>query len=129
MPELVEDPLARRGVARASLRPHVQLDRDAVTALMPYAYCVVLGTAIAIMNSSVLVGTDAIDIRATAVLPLALVAFGQTLVVLQRVEPTFRSAESSALQPRCSPLTSTVMAPCSRLTSWPSSPSGCLPER
>lgn len=84
MPELVEDPVARHGLVGTRLRPHLHLDRDAVTALMPYAYCVVLGTAIAIMNSSVLVGPDAIDIRATAVLPLALVAFGQTLVVFTR---------------------------------------------
>ena len=84
MPELVQDPLARGGLIPTSLRPHLHLDRDAVTALMPYAYCLVLGTAIAIMNSSVLFGPDAIDIRATAVLPLALVAFGQTLVVFTR---------------------------------------------
>lgn len=69
----------------AGVRGHaLRLDRELVTALMPYLYCLVLGIAIYVLNSPVLVGSGAIDIRATAVLPLALVAFGQTLAIFTR---------------------------------------------
>lgn len=71
--------------AAAGVRGHVpRLNRELVTALMPYLYCLVLGVAIYVLNSPVLVGSGAIDIRATAVLPLALVAFGQTLAIFTR---------------------------------------------
>jgi ribose transport system permease protein len=66
------------------VRARSLLNRELATALMPYAYCLVLGIAIDALNSSLLFGSGAIDIRATAVLPLALVAFGQTLAVLTR---------------------------------------------
>jgi ribose transport system permease protein len=57
------------------------MNRSLATAAMPFLYCLALGIPIFVLNSSVLFGTGAIDIRATAVLPLALVAFGQTLVM------------------------------------------------
>lgn len=55
--------------------------RDLATALMPYLYCVALIVAIASLNSGVLIGPGAIDIRATALMPLALIGFGQTFAI------------------------------------------------
>jgi ribose transport system permease protein len=68
-------------VAARLRHPRVRIHRDLVTALMPYAYCVALIVAIYVLNSSVLIGPGAIDIRATALMPLALIAFGQTLAI------------------------------------------------
>ncbi len=65
-------------------RTRVRFDRDLVTTLIPYGYCIALGTAIYSLNSAILVGTGAIDIRATALMPLALVGVGQTLAILTR---------------------------------------------
>lgn len=70
--------------APAAWRAAVRLDRDLATTVMPYGYCVALGLAIYFLNSSVLVGSGAIDIRATALMPLALIAFGQTLAIFTR---------------------------------------------
>jgi ribose transport system permease protein len=61
-----------------------RVNRRALSAAMPYSYCLALGLAIAILHPSLLFGTGALDIRATAVLPLALVAFGQTLAIFTR---------------------------------------------
>ncbi len=59
----------------------VRVGRDSVPALMPYAYCLVLVVAISALDSGLVFGPGSLDIRAAAVLPLALVAFGQTLAV------------------------------------------------
>ena len=65
-------------------RPTVRFDREFATSAMPYGYCLVLGVAIYALNSSVLVGAGAVDIRATALMPLALIALGQTLAIFTR---------------------------------------------
>jgi ribose transport system permease protein len=67
-----------------STLPKLRFDRDVATTLMPYGYCAALALAIYSLNSSVLVGPGAVDIRATALMPLALVAFGQTLAIFTR---------------------------------------------
>jgi len=69
------------GPVGATTRRRSSFNRDLATVLMPYLYCVALIIAIAFLNSSVLIGTGAIDIRATALMPLALIGFGQTLAV------------------------------------------------
>lgn len=74
-------------VAAATSRPTLReaisgrVNRSLATTLMPFLYCFALGIPIFVLNSSLLFGSGAIDIRATAALPLALVAFGQTLVM------------------------------------------------
>ena len=75
-----ESATARRALSVPSLR----LDRERLTAVMPYLYCLVLVVAISAFDSGLIFGPGSLDIRATAVLPLALVAFGQTLVVFTR---------------------------------------------
>lgn len=65
-------------------RSGFRFDRNVAVTAIPYVYCIVLAAAIYTINSPLLVGTGALDIRATALLPLALVAFGQTLVVFTR---------------------------------------------
>jgi ribose transport system permease protein len=52
--------------------------------LLPYLYVVVLGLAIYILQSRLLVGPRAVDVRATAVVPLALAAFGQSFALFTR---------------------------------------------
>lgn len=59
----------------------LRLSRDLLTVLMPYLYCVALIIAIASLNSGVLIGPGALDIRATALMPLALIGIGQTLAM------------------------------------------------
>ncbi len=71
----------RRAPQAVPAAARVRLSRDLATAAMPYAYCFALAVAIAGLNSSVLIGPGAIDIRATALMPLALIAFGQTLAI------------------------------------------------
>lgn len=70
----------RRGIAL----PAIRMDRDLATSLMPYGYCLILIVAITALNADLIFGPGSLDIRATAVLPLALVAFGQTLAVFTR---------------------------------------------
>ena len=62
--------------------PHVS--RGDVPLLMPYVYVVALGLAIYSLNSNLLVGPGALDARFSLIVPLALVAFGQTLVMFTR---------------------------------------------
>jgi ribose transport system permease protein len=62
----------------------IRFDRDLATAVMPYAYCAILIIAISALDSGLIFGPGSLDIRATAVLPLAFVAFGQTLAVFTR---------------------------------------------
>ena len=52
--------------------------------LMPYLYILLLGSAIFALQSSLIDGPGAIDARFSLVLSLALVGFGQTLVILTR---------------------------------------------
>lgn len=56
---------------------------DLVTAI-PYVYLVALGLAVYLLQPSLVTGPGAFDVLVTAVVPLALVAFGQTLAVLSR---------------------------------------------
>ena len=62
----------------------LRIDRAFVTSVIPYVYCLALALAIYLLNPALLVGPGSLDIRATALLPLALVAFGQTLAVFTR---------------------------------------------
>jgi ribose transport system permease protein len=72
------------GRAVSDWRSGFRFDRNLAVTAIPYVYCIVLAAAIYAINSPLLVGTGALDIRATALLPLAFVAFGQTLVVFTR---------------------------------------------
>lgn len=55
-----------------------------VPLLMPYLYIVALGLAILVIGPELLQGLGAIDALFALIVPLALVAFGQTLVLLTR---------------------------------------------
>jgi ribose transport system permease protein len=61
-----------------------RLQGEALTTLMPYLYCLVLGGVLLATKPDLLFGPGALDIRATAVLPLALVAVGQTFAIFTR---------------------------------------------
>jgi ribose transport system permease protein len=61
-----------------------RLGRGDLPLLMPYLYIVALGLAIYILEPALIDGPGAIDARFTLVVPLALVAFGQTLVMFTR---------------------------------------------
>jgi ribose transport system permease protein len=52
--------------------------------LMPYGYVAVLGITILLLQPRVIDGPGAVETRFALVVPLALVAFGQTLVLLTR---------------------------------------------
>lgn len=58
--------------------------RPALSTLMPYLYVLVLGFAILLIEPALIDGPGAIDVRASAVFPLAIVAFGQTLAMFTR---------------------------------------------
>lgn len=72
--------------ASASLRQLAGrgLRRFDPVAAMPYLYLIALSVAIYLLESFLLTGSGALDVRATAVLPLALIAFGQTLAIYTR---------------------------------------------
>jgi ribose transport system permease protein len=55
-----------------------------VVAVMPYLYLAGLSVALYLLQSALLTGQGALEVRATAVLPLALIAFGQTLAIYTR---------------------------------------------
>ena len=55
-----------------------------IVAVMPYLYLVGLSVALYFLQSALLTGPGSLDVRATAVLPLALIAFGQTLAIYTR---------------------------------------------
>ena len=61
-----------------------RVSKGDIPLLMPYVYVLVLGVAIYSLNSDLLVGSGALDARFSLVVPLALVAFGQTLVMFTR---------------------------------------------
>ncbi|MDW5596939.1 ABC transporter permease [Conexibacter stalactiti] len=58
--------------------------RAGLAAWMPYLYVAVLGGAIWALQPALIDGPGAVDVRFSAVVPLALVAFGQTLVMFTR---------------------------------------------
>jgi ribose transport system permease protein len=58
--------------------------RPALSTLMPYVYVIALGLSLLVIQPALIDGPGAIDVRFAAVLPLALVAFGQTLAMLTR---------------------------------------------
>lgn len=55
-----------------------------VPLLMPYVYVALLGLAIIVLEPRLIDGPGAVEARFALVVPLALVAFGQTLVLLTR---------------------------------------------
>lgn len=61
-----------------------RLRRAGVAAWMPYVYVALLGLAIWLLQPALIDGPGAVDVRFSAVVPLALVAFGQTLVMFTR---------------------------------------------
>jgi ribose transport system permease protein len=61
-----------------------RVKRPALSTLMPYVYVIALGIGLLATQPALLDGSGAIDVRFSAVLPLALVAFGQTLAMLTR---------------------------------------------
>jgi ribose transport system permease protein len=61
-----------------------RLRRVNVALLMPYLYVLALGLAIYNVQPALIDGPGAVDVRAAAVFPLALVAFGQTLALFTR---------------------------------------------
>jgi ribose transport system permease protein len=60
------------------------LSRVDIVAIMPFLYVLVLGIVIYALQKSLLTGPGAVDVRASAVLPLALVALGQTFAIFTR---------------------------------------------
>jgi ribose transport system permease protein len=60
------------------------LARFDVVAVMPYIYVLVLGGALFVLQRNLLIGSGAVDARATAVLPLAMVAMGETFAIFTR---------------------------------------------
>lgn len=81
MSETAVDPSVRGRWAAPPLR---LARRIGIVAAMPYLYLVALALAIYFLQSNLLTGSGAIDVRATAVFPLALIAFGQTLAIFTR---------------------------------------------
>lgn len=80
LPMIATSPdLTNRATAFLAFWPRVD-----VVALMPYLYVLVMGVMLLILEPALLVGSGRVDVRATAVLPLALVAMGQTLVIFTR---------------------------------------------
>lgn len=61
-----------------------RLARGDLPLLMPYVYVLALGLTIHSLNSNLISGTGAVDARFSLIVPLALVAFGQTLVMFTR---------------------------------------------
>lgn len=61
-----------------------RVSKGDIPLFMPYVYVIALGLAIYILNSDLLIGAGAVDARFSLVVPLALVAFGQTLVMFTR---------------------------------------------
>jgi ribose transport system permease protein len=58
--------------------------RGHLTLVMPYIYVLVLGTTILILEPRLIVGPGALDANFMLIVPLATVAFGQTLVMMTR---------------------------------------------
>jgi ribose transport system permease protein len=73
-------------LSRARLRDRSMLAGGAIDVplLMPYGYVTALTIAIFLLEPSIIDGPGALEARFALVVPLALVAFGQTLVLLTR---------------------------------------------
>jgi ribose transport system permease protein len=71
---------------RARGRPQlpIRLSKSDLPLLMPYVYIAALGLAILALEPRLIDGPGAVDARFSLIVPLALVAFGQTLVMLSR---------------------------------------------
>jgi ribose transport system permease protein len=80
-PGMAPGPAGANPSARMFLR---RVSKGDIPLFMPYVYVIGLGLAIYAMNSNLLVGAGALDARFSLVVPLALVAFGQTLVMFTR---------------------------------------------
>jgi ribose transport system permease protein len=72
------------GGGSAGGQPLGLVRRIDVVAVMPYLYLAGLSLALYFLQSALLTGPGSVDVRATAVLPLALIAFGQTLAIYTR---------------------------------------------
>lgn len=77
-------PPAAGGAAARLQTARAALARGGTSAWMPYVYALALGAAIYLLQPALIDGPGALDARASAVVPLALVAFGQTLVMFTR---------------------------------------------
>jgi ribose transport system permease protein len=64
--------------------PRVRVSARDLPLLMPYLYIAGLGGAIFALEPNLIDGPGAVDARFSLIVPLALVAFGQTLVILTR---------------------------------------------
>jgi ribose transport system permease protein len=71
--------LSNRFTTRLAAWPRVD-----IVAVMPYIYVAVMAVLLFMLERQLLIGPGAVDVRASAVLPLALVAMGQTLVIFTR---------------------------------------------
>ena len=74
-------PAPRAGVLRAARE---RLRRAGLATSMPYLYVLGLGLVIYLLQPALIDGPGAIDVRFSAAVPLALVAFGQTLAMFTR---------------------------------------------
>lgn len=70
--------------ARTARRPRLRIAMGDVPLLMPYVYVVVMTVTVLILNASLIDGSGAIAANFSLVVPLALVCFGQTMVMLTR---------------------------------------------
>ncbi len=61
-----------------------RLSLPSLSTVMPYIYVAVLAIAILAVEPALIDGPDAIDVRFSAVFPLAIVAFAQTLNLFTR---------------------------------------------
>jgi ribose transport system permease protein len=68
---------------RHGIEPFRRLRVDPI-GLIPYGYLLALGIAVYVLEPNLITGPGAFDVLATATVPLALIAFGQTLAILGR---------------------------------------------
>jgi len=76
--------VAIRSEGRRRLPVGLRLTWRDVPLLMPYLYVLALGTAVFVLEPRLIDGPGAVDARFSLIVPLALVAFGQTLVIVTR---------------------------------------------
>jgi ribose transport system permease protein len=80
----VTDQSAREAVAPGAGGSYSRLSLPSLSTVMPYIYVAVLAIAILAIEPALIDGPDAIDVRFSAVFPLAIVAFAQTLNLFTR---------------------------------------------
>jgi len=78
------DASTKQNTAGAPRRPLPKMRRIDPVVVLPYVYVIVLGLALYLKYPALVTGPGRIDVRAMAVLPLALIAFGQTLAIATR---------------------------------------------